>query len=189
MMLLLGILVYMAGGVEAQKTIADNKAKKQPTAAEKTRPAAAKGENASTEITNLSDTSAWNAYLNNPTSARTFFVADSTVRTLNRRAYGIDTETSLQDVIGVNKRRFGIANGRFIFRTSNTTTSGANTGSGAVGTGSTPAALGALGPGMGVNGTSPKVGTGMTTIPATIVPSDVNTRVVPYKPPVNKNNP
>ena len=187
-MLMCGIVLYMAGAAEAQRVPLKSSARKNATTIMDTKQTT-KGENASTEVSTLSHTGNWNAFSNNAIGTRSYLISDSTVRTLNKRAYGADNRTSIEDVMGVNKRRFGIANGHMLFRTNSTTTSGTNTGSGAVGTGSSPAGLGALGPAMGVNGTSPKARTGMNTFPATIVPTDVIQPVVPAKKTTDKKSP
>jgi len=82
-------------------------------------------------------------------------ISDPIIRTFNARAYGYDTTINRPAIIGMPKHAYGMANGHLLFRSTDATTSGTSTGSGAVGTGSSPGSIGTSGQAIGVNGKSP----------------------------------
>jgi hypothetical protein len=183
---LLGLMVCMAGGVNAQKKQQKNNSQKRYTVPQKLVTKEAK--KVTGPVYRLNSTSTWNAQGAAPAINRTLRITDPTVRILNERSSGWTSGFRAHEVMGVGKRMYGFANGHILLRTNSTTTSGTYTGSGSVGTGSSPGLLGAMGPGMGVNGVSPNSGTGMNTIPATVVPNDVNASPVGRKGGVKKKD-
>jgi hypothetical protein len=94
-----------------------------------------------------------------PSSVET--ISDPTIRLLNARANGSDVKLSSSGIVGMPKRAYGFANGRIRLNGGGATTSGTQTGSGAVGTGSSLGTFGSMGPGMGLNGKNPHVGWSM----------------------------
>ena len=82
------------------------------------------------------------------------------------------------------KRAYGFAKGHIVLRSSDATSTGANTGSGAVGTGTSPGGMGTMGRSLGVNGKNPYAGTGMWGTNATLIGAkgtDATSRSTPTK--------
>lgn len=171
--ILLGLILCVAGAAEAQKKQPKNVTPKVYTLKPNPITKGLKKDDAHTY--RLNSTSTWNAMGERPTGKTTLNITDPTIRILNERASGAETGFRAHEVMGVSKRMFGVAHGHILFRANAATTSGSYTGSGSVGTGSSPGMLGSIGPGMGVNGVSPNAGTGMNTVPTTVVPSDAAT--------------
>jgi hypothetical protein len=87
-------------------------------------------------------------------------IADPVILTLKERASGVPVASGQSPIIGAPRGTYGFANGRVVFYPNVATSSGTSTGNGSVGTGTSPGAVGAFGPAMGVNGKSPYAGPG-----------------------------
>jgi hypothetical protein len=85
-------------------------------------------------------------------------IQDPTVRALDARANGENIRISNSGVVGMPRGAYGFAKGRLTFRTTDATSTGANTGSGSVATGTSPGSLGISGATPNVNGKSPYAG-------------------------------
>ncbi len=102
----------------------------------------------------LFSSSANAAYAPKP-GATSLRIADPTILTLKERAAGTNVSISPSGIVGMPKRMYGFANGKLFLRSSDATSTGSTTGSGAVGTGSAVGTIGVSGTAIGVNGKSP----------------------------------
>jgi hypothetical protein len=86
-------------------------------------------------------------------------ISDPILKAMDARASGYNTRISNSGIVGMPKTAYGFANGHLTLRTTGSTTSGTQTGSGSVATGTSLGTFGSLGPGLSVNGKSPYAGT------------------------------
>lgn len=98
-------------------------------------------------------------------------VSDTTLRLLNARANGLNTDIDKTQVLGIPKGATGFADGKLILHPTSAVSSGTATGSGSVGTGTSPGSVGSAGRFIGVNGKSPYAEAG-TFGRGTVAPAD-----------------
>ena len=87
-----------------------------------------------------------------------FTISDPTIRALNQRAAGYDVPVGPSGILGMPKRKYGLANGKLLLRSTTAPSSGTNYGSGAVGTGTSIMGVGTGEGAIGVNGKNPYAG-------------------------------
>lgn len=147
-------LAFSALAAEAQKK---NKTAKRSVAKKEAAKKPATVATLPSNTITLSHSSDYKAFADRA-AVRRLYIADTTLRVLDRNAAGANLRISGSGIVGRPRGSYGFSNGQFILYGTHATSTGTITGSGSVGTGSSPASIGTFGPGMGVNGKNPYAG-------------------------------
>jgi hypothetical protein len=158
MFLCAGILLLFGGAAMAQ-------AKSKQLTGSRTVPPKAMSQNKNSSNTvSLQSTGSYPAKVNTSSvlvTTNQYTVRDPILTTLDARAKGANVSLGKSGIVGMPKRAYGFANGKLLLQSTSATTSGTQTGSGAVGTGTSQGTFGSNGPAMNVNGKSPYAGINM----------------------------
>lgn len=149
------LILFSFIGVSAQ-TMKHKTTKTHKTAQKRTIAQKQSKQNIKSNSVNLSPATTY--FLRNSSSntakVKSLSISDPTILSLNMKANGGDVDLGKSSIVGMPKRYYGIAKGHIFFKSSDATSTGANTGSGSVGTGSSVGSIG-TGPQLsGVNGKS-----------------------------------
>lgn len=111
-------------------------------------------------------------------SSRPLSIADPTIRLLNQRASGSNSQISSSGIVGMPNGAYGLLDGKLLLRPSTATSSGTPYGSGSVATGTTIMGIGTGANTPGLNGKNPYAGPGFwgTKLPLRNLPATGNNK-------------
>lgn len=160
--LCMGVLCFLMAAAYSQTTRhqKQQKASKHVRIANTKKPAKTESRADTLTLTSMGNYPA-KVNLNSSLNANRYMVSDPILTALNARANGANIMVNKSGIVGMPKRAYGFANGHLLLTTTGATTSGTQTGSGAVGTGSSLGTFGSNGAAMQVNGKSPYAGINM----------------------------
>lgn len=181
----IGILLLLNSNVYSQAKAKRTASKQQPAskARQTNRPAQNTVRLSDTATLNSTGSYAAKQSLMRSAATTRFTIGDTLLKTLDARANGADIRFNKSGIVGMPKRAYGFADGRLLLRSTDATTFGTQTGSGAVGTGTSLGTFGSNGPAMSVNGKSPYAGINMwgNARNMNIAPNDSTVRATPLK--------